>query len=706
MQVARRPTVEDREREIFKHLRSLEEPVAGATAREIWESVTDRLQDPVTVQAYYKVLDRLVAIEKLDVQEDAEGRRYALAPYLHAENAVTLDDVYELLDVLEPTDAIARVIDARDYFEEKRSSTLARAARALLDEEPLDLVYEFVLQKTEELRTDVEIVRSGELRDREIEARVDAQFREFHLLVYRYLGLSRAAVDAPRDGVKAGLADIRVDEEALRQELAFRIFGERFIMPVRVDESGDDWDRATVSGSDGSSHASVMQLQAASAFLDDVGHQVVTFNNSVVRVLGPPGPGGVPASPYYSVPMSRSAIDDRENRGMVLAPFMFRYLSESEYEHMAKSATDVVQWRADEKVFLGAARSLGEGALLPRPRVHIRDGTITPQEREWGHYSRNNEYGDMVREGLAHNRTILDRVRIAGESPPVFAGAVKATQARFFSMCLNWYIAKGSRRRNGEPLDPNWDSTRAEHIADNEAMSLLLSTLEDRRSKKTFYVTFALARPFHTLTEFFRQPDRGDPIFWPEWFEEKRRRELAAYEDGHASDPPYLASVADVSDDNFVHLCSNADYVAFYIGHTAGDPPPVVPRYEFLEGLRSKTANQARERVARNVRLLVAALHHTGLSADREHNYLSRKSLVKIIPFVVFDAHEKAKALGRKLESELRSIVVANLQALRNARSLRAADVEFMPLSVRRFVERFGRILREDPDDEPGRNER
>ena len=83
---------------------------------------------------------------------------------------------------------------------------------------------------------------------------------------------------------------------------------------------------------------------------------------------------------------------------MVLAPFMFRYLSESEYEHMAKCATDVVQWRADEAVFLGAARALGDGNLLPRPSVHFRDGTITPQEREYGHYRRWNEYGEMVRD--------------------------------------------------------------------------------------------------------------------------------------------------------------------------------------------------------------------------------------------------------------------------------------------------------------------
>ena len=126
------------------------------------------------------------------------------------------------------------------------------------------------------------------------------------------------------------------------------------------------------------------------------------------------------AFPYYSVPMTRSALDDRSNRGMVLAPFMFRYLSESEYEHMAKCATDVVQWRADEIVFLGPARSLHDGTLLPRPTVHFRDGTITPQEREFNHYQRPNEYGDMVREGIAHSRHVLESS--SSGKAPVFAG--------------------------------------------------------------------------------------------------------------------------------------------------------------------------------------------------------------------------------------------------------------------------------------------
>jgi hypothetical protein len=114
----------------------------------------------------------------------------------------------------------------------------------------------------------------------------------------------------------------------------------------------------------------------------------------------------------------------------------------------------------------------------------------------------------------------------------------------------------------------------------------------------------------------------------------------------------------------------------------------------------------ARDRVVRNQQLIVAALHHTRFHPDREHNFLSRKSLVRIIPYVVYEAHEKCKALGRKLETELRSIVVANLQALRNARSLRPSDVQFRPVTIRRFVERYWQFRRERDDEDPGRYER
>lgn len=708
MEPAKRLSVEDRERAIFKHLKGLGDPMKGATVKEIWDAVSRSLADSVTQQAYYKLLDRLVAVGKLDVQGEgaAEARRYAVAAHLHADNAVTLDDVYEMLETLTPSDAIARVLDARDYFEEKRASTLKQAAGALLEEPPQDLVERFITEKYEELLADLAMMADRALRDRDLEARVDAQLRELQLVVYRYLGLSRQAINVGNtDAIRGGQAP-SIDLVLLREEINHRVFGEHFIYPIDVAPSRNsaEWKRMTVAGSDASTHASVMQLTTARTFTDDVGHQVVNFSNSVVFVDIPSEAKAKIDFPYYSVPMTRSAIDDKSNRGMVLAPFMFRYLSESEYEHMAKCAVDVVQWRADAAVFLGTAHSLKDGALLPRPRVQFRDGTITPQEREYNHYKRRNEYGEMVREGIAYSRKIVEKI-VAADSPPVFAGAVKTTQSRFFAMLLNWYIARGSRARFGAPIDPRWDTTRAAQIADNEAMTFLLSTLEDRRRDGVYFVTCLVMRPFHTLTEFFASAK--EPGYdWKKHFENVRDGELRSYESGITPELPYLASLSDVEDDDFVYLCSRADYVSFYVGHSWGDPPPVAPRYEFLEGLRAKTQAEAAERVRRNVRMVVEALDRTQFTPDKEHNFLSNKFLVKIVPFVIFDAHEKCKALGRQLEAELRSVVIANLQAIKNMRGLKNADVEFFPLSIRRFVERYRAVVDADKRKPPERAER
>jgi hypothetical protein len=702
VEASRRVSVEDREREIFAFVRGRRD--GGATVREIFEGVSQQLDDAVTIQAYYKLVDRMVATEKLDVVEDeaAEGgRRHVVAPYLHAENALTLDDVYALLDELEPSDAIARVIDAREYFEERRGDTLLRAALALRDEDPRELVDRFLLDRVCELQADLGLLALDELRDRELEARVGSQLRELRQFAYRYLGLSRAAIDAPYE-LAQGRGRLRLNEEELKRELELRVFGSKAIELVDVNEVDDpqEWNRTAVAGSDGSTHGGVLQIATARTFIDDLGSQVVTFNNSVVYLdLGASQRLPDRTAPYYSVPMSRSAIDDRSNRGMVMAPFMYRYLSESEYEHMAKCATDVVQWRADETVFLGKARALGTGALLPKPKVHIRDGTITPQEREYGHYRRFNEYGDMVREGIAHSRIILDRV-ISTPGAAVFAGAVKTTQARLFAPILNWYIARGSRPRFGEPLDPTWDMTRAAHIPDNEAMSFLLATLNDERGDGQYFTTFQVMRPFHSLTEYYGQPDRDEPRFWLEFFREKQRREQRDYEAGDDPQPSWLTQVSDVEDEDYVYMCANADYVAFYIGHTGGEPPPVAPRYEFLEALRRMDVDAACKRVARNVRLLVAAIDRSQLAADRDHNFLSRKTLVKIIPYVIMEAHEKCKALGRQLDNELRSIVIANLQGIRRARDLDPRDVQLLPLSIRRFVERYRAALEERATDE------
>lgn len=695
-------TADKRELAIVKLLRESASS-EGLSVREIYGTLKETLPDTVTIQAYYKVLDALVKSGRIEMSIGGEdGRRYKASPHLTSEAALGLDEIYEILDTLAPTAALAQLIDARGYFENQRHTTLKRAAELLLEENPVDLVHDMLVYKFERLQADLSMhlhrpvdedgaLGEHELRDRGLEKRIESRQAELKDLAYASLGLSKAAIAIePFTEIFKGKRPPALDRAVLRAELEARIFGPAAVHPVKIGErlSAQERETLTVSGSDGSTHASSMQLMSAAKFMDDSGGYTVSYNNSVVVVRlseRQKRAARQPTYPVYSVPINRAAIDDPNNRGMVLAPFMYRNLQEGQYEHLVKCATDVVQWRADESVFNGTARSMGDGAILPKPRVHFRDGTITPQEREWKHYNKPNEYGDMVREGIALSRKVLQNIS-ASDNPPVFAGATKVTQKRFFSTVLNWYIAHGSKRKlGGEPLDPAWDQTRAIHIPDNEAMTYLLSTLESRQGQ-SYFCTFAVARPFHSLTEYFTVPDR--PGFnWIRYFERMRDRELREYEEGSTDDYPYLAQLPDVADDNFVHLCQHADYVYFYVGHTLkADQPCVIPRYEFLAALRDQKDREAREAlVARNIGMIVEALDLVQFSLDREHNFLSKKILTKLIPSLIYEAHEMCKAIGKKLEMELRSMVVARLQELQKAK-LKTSDVEFAPIDTLSYV--------------------
>ena len=681
MTEAVRLSVPEREAAIFRLLSALPDAHRGLPARQIWRDVRAELADTVTPQAYYKILDRLVAAGKLDVLDQPGGKRYAVAPRLHAGSALTLDDLYEVMDGLAPTEALARIAAARSFLHRRQHTVLAAAARRLLHEDPRELVERMLDDAVARCQADRAVADDHDLRDPAAEARAHASARELDLLAYRHLGLSRSAVDTRDPSAPI------VDRDRLRLELSRRLLGRTAVEFVAPEPTANRISTpVTVAGSGATTHASVLTAGPGGTGAAD-GSDVVTFNNSVVFVRPPRPLADRLRAPYYSVPMARSAMDDRNNRGMVLAPFMFRYLSESEYEHMAKCATDVVQWRADEAVFLGTARALGDGALLPKPRVHVRDGTVTPQEREFGHYARANEYGDMVREGLAHTRKILGRVS-GTDDPPVFAGAVKSTQSTFFGSVLNWFVARGSAR-DGEPsLDPEWDAARHAQLPDHEVMTLLLATISDQGPPGSWPVTFVLARPFHSLTEYYRHADTGRPGEWNAFFSRRRERDLTRFGDGDDPEPAYLASVDDVADDDFVYLCEHADYASFYVGHTGGEPAPLVPRYEFLEDFRRLGPDAADDRATRNRRMVVQALVDSGLSIGA-----STTGQGRVLPAVVSEASDMCRSLGRKLEAELRSIVLANLHALQGET---ARDLAFRPISLNRFATRFSRAAGTD----------
>ena len=122
----RKLDVVEREQAIFRYLRGIDRE-RGATVRELHEQLTingaaaqsgGEVRDTVTVQAYHKLVTRLVLDGRLvEVGEPGtDAQRYALAHALHADNALTLDDIDQIAFELKPTEAIAALIDAREYL--------------------------------------------------------------------------------------------------------------------------------------------------------------------------------------------------------------------------------------------------------------------------------------------------------------------------------------------------------------------------------------------------------------------------------------------------------------------------------------------------------------------------------------------------------------------------------------------------------------
>ncbi len=681
----------------------------GATAGEIHSVVSDYLGDTISRAAYYKLLNRLVTTGQIEQIDGGGPRRYIAAPRLHAANRLTLDDVYEMLPFVQNTEAMARAIEAQQYFFEHRDTVLSKVAEALTEEPAVDLFFRWIVDLLEMLRADLDSywtveeagphVGEAVLADPALERRLRDQCDLLRRILYRQLSIPRSAVDVPAWEGPRGLKhsdSFTYNKEALRSNLETRVFGigkrgaTLGLVTVKQGVLETAEQEMVVSGSDGSFHAGTLGIRTADGYIEDESF-VVTINNSAAYVRSSEHMRKQRGDKelVHTAPLTRQTLDDPSYKGMVLAPFMFPMLTESRYEHMARAATDVVQMRVDDEVFNGKARDAATGELIPSPRVHIRDGTITPQERGYNHYREVSPYGEIAREGVSHLRNILQRIKAARRgTPQAYVGAVKSTQIKLFSHLINWYISKGSGDTRGEAIDPNWDFSRAAYISDTNAMTELLASLSPRLTRDGFWMSCVVLRQFASLSEFFETPV-SDERNWFEVFRERREDALRDYE-RYGGVPTYDVgrSEDDLADDSYLYLLENADYASFYIGHTWGRPAPKLPRYEFLCSLRDLQPGEAQERVDATLRQIATALLICGFTQDRDHNFLSNLKLVRLLPSVVHRAHEFAKHLGRKLEREYKSAVVARLSA-RRGQTIDERDAELRPVGLRWYLQRY-----------------
>lgn len=714
--------VHEREVAIVAYLRDA--PTDQRTIRHVWEALrrpesNGGIADEAAVSTYHRTVAKLVRRGQLeeDVAAADGSAQYRVAENLSPLNTFTLTDLETVLwEESSPPEALARYLDAVDYYETRADDVLGKAAEGLRNEDPRELILEMLRDEVEHVKEDVADLRDPDAAEPHHRKRAEMHLHSLARFVYGELGLSAKVWDIPSmDDLVRGASPDPPSWNVVGNELAQHVYGDRFLEVAQVPVAAANASRMVIAGSDGSSHAGFVRGLPASAYVEDEGRLILTFNNSVAYVHLPEDYPRRIDFPYHGVPMTRSALEDPHNRGMIISRPWFRELSDSEFEHMKKAALDVVQFRVDERIVKGAARAYGTNAarggsgLLPKPNVLIRDGTVTPQEREFQHYTDPSAYGDVVREGIALSYSILKAV--ADSERLVFAGAVKSTQLRTFSRIINWYIKRGSRRHFGQPIDPAWDVARASLVTDSVAVTRLLRSLPAVPSG-TYHRTCVIVRSFPSMvTALFRLRKQTDDE-WLNFFEDKRRVQVEERR-RHGGAPSVLDAV-DLEDNEYVRMVQEADYGMFYFGRPGGDPQITFPRFEFMDSLRRRSPEEKAPRVLRTVELIMIGIHLTKWHLDKDHGFMSLRKLPRLVPFVVYEAHEKCKVLGHKLEAELRQAIAMRLSEIKGLRGLPVPKVDIDPVPLKTYIARIRGLLRGsgvdpeaegEPEDQPASEE-
>ena len=663
------------------------------TIRAIWEAArlpkdedgSSGINDVASLPTYHRTIAKLLREGQLE-EDGTTGDGSAVfkaTDQLSPLNTYTLTDLNQALWEMSAPEALALYLEAVDYYEDRSEEVLGKAATKLMDEDPRELVLSMLRDLVTEIEEDRDILMDPKAAEPVHRKVLERRLEALRRFLYSEIGISATVWNLPTDEeVGRGERIHPSDWDTVKNAVAERIFGVAFIQEVTPERSNESHPRIVVAGTDGSSHAGYVRGVPAPQYVEEEGRLILTFNNSVAYVEMPKDYPYRVASPYHGVPMTRAALEDPHNRGMIVSRPWFPDLTDSEFEHMQKAALDVVQFRVDDRLINGIARAYGTAAasgdsgLLPKPNVLIRDGTVTPQEREFQHYTKQNAYGDIVREGIALSYSILRSVR--DSQSRIYAGAVKSTQLRTFSRIINWYIKKH--------IDQGWDLSRVSHVTDNVAVTKLLG-MAPTTTSKAYYRTCIIVRPFWALDTNFRQRRINDtPEDWLKEFIRRRDAQERDWNEHGGEHPPHLLGV-DVEDDPFVRMCQETDYASFYFGHsTDGRPELILPRFEFMDALRRLPLQKREQRVSRTADSIIAGVHDTKWSLDREHNFMSNRKMPRMVPYVLYEAHEKCKTLGHKLELELRQAITMRLSQLKRLRGLPIPKVLVEPMPVKEYL--------------------
>jgi hypothetical protein len=644
------PLSSHQRKELFLELAGMP---GGTSAAEVAERAR-AMGDIATDEAYHNIGRRLAHASLVRIEEGGSGggRRY-----VRGAGEMWLDE-RELGEIIDPDYPVAALAVWRESVQNIKNipeSVWVELRERLIAVDARTLFFDAIQSYCEDLSAQISEVAGADESQRQsliLSRREAEQTLRLVIGIVKYgLGLSDEAVRLPANldralrEIAAGRKPVSVHSRRLTEELARRIEEGPVVREVPVPPSGVR--PAVVGAVDGSTRVGMLTAAGDGDF-DVARSPLVSINTAVGQVNRKvrTARGIVPA--FLRLPERPEDMQRLDNRHTVMAKLLHPDLTDAQYMHAVWNAMDLIETRATLRL-LQRWFADGLSVEVPPADVVLRDGTVSPQDRDFSHYKQQDSYGRIVRDMI----DVCWRVAVLSwEDDRVVCGVVKQTQLTVFAPVLNWYAARLASQGIGQIAA--WPLEGMNAAQDQVLITRLLSAGRQRGDQWTR--TCTLLRPFHAVTNFGKLYRRAkapadrilaDFAAAGSHIDDEDQEDRAFWEQFQGERDP------------FVKMLRTVHYANVFVASVPRlDNDVVLPRLEALVVWPTDEDSESPWPAAeRSVTASLSAIRTVDFDVAAEHDMFSDRPILDVLPALLISTHELVKTWALELVGRVQEYV-------------------------------------------------
>lgn len=628
----------------------------GATAQQIYEKGAER-GDDVSIEAYFNLGRRLAHRGMLKAEKS--GNRTVYFAKVDP-NATWLDEEH-IASVVDPEYPLLALTVYRESLRQIRhipEEIWIEARHRLANIDCRELFYAAITSYADNLKCEVEDYARERAKAPnaphlpKMRRSVDRTLNLLIGLCKNGLGLSKEAIDLP-SGIDIATEMFISDEdlpeqyynsEKLREEIARRIEPGPVIRDTGEIEANID---LVIAGVDGSTMGGLLSLDGISGDFSFGLPPQISINTSTGVLNKNIKRGDVQAPVFLRLPEKPEDMQQRDNRYTIMAKMFYPDLTDSEYVHSTWNAMDLLECRTTLSL-MKRWTMMPENAELPAADVILRDGTITPNDRDSHHYGQQNTYGRIVRELIETSWNIVKNCR---EDSQTVVGVVKNAQMRVFSPVINYFLCQQAANGGHSQLEA-WPLEDMNALPDQALLSRILTA--GRKNGDPWLRTALVMRPFHATTDFRKTYSR----------ENGRRPADKLAQRSEAARSKRLSEMTEediwwkslrVPGDPYLQLLNGAWYAGFYLGAFRKlDSSETLSRMEFVvPHSTEENGNFPADKCGFHLSRTLTALKTVDFEVDSQHSMFDDAGKIDLLPSILIRAHEVVKTWARELRDRV-----------------------------------------------------